>query len=71
VTLLLTGDTPLVTRRLPSLRLGGSVKWHELIRGALAERGLDADGQPLPPDAPEATPEGAASHPRASLEALP
>jgi hypothetical protein len=71
VTLLLTGDTPLVTRRLPSLRLGGSVKWHELIREALAERGLDADGQSLPPDALDATPEGAASHPRASLEALP
>jgi hypothetical protein len=68
VTLLLTGDTPLVTRRLPSLRLGGSAKWRELIQGALAERGLDADGQPLPPDT---TPEGSASHPRASLEALP
>jgi uncharacterized protein (DUF58 family) len=71
VTLLLTGDTPLVTRRLPSLRLGGSAKWHELLREALAERGLDADGQPMPPDAPDTSLEGAASHPRASLEALP
>jgi len=72
VTLLLTGDTPLVTRRLPSLRLGGSAKWHELTREALAERGLDADGQPLPLDtAPDTTPEGSASHPRARLEALP
>jgi hypothetical protein len=41
------------------------------MREALAERGLDADGQPLPPDAPDATPEGSTSHPRASLEALP
>jgi hypothetical protein len=71
VTLLLTGDTPLVTRRLPSLRLGGSAKWHELLREALAEQGLDADGQPLAPDAPDTTPEGSASHLRASLEALP
>jgi uncharacterized protein (DUF58 family) len=69
VTLLLTGDTPLVTRRLPSLRLGGSAKWQELTREALAERGLDADGQPLPSDAiGQAT---GADHPRASLEALP
>jgi hypothetical protein len=71
VTLLLTGDTPLVTRRLPSLRLGGSAKWRELLREALAERGLDADGQPLPSAAPHTPLEGAASHPRASLEALP
>ncbi len=67
VTLLLTGDRPLVTRRLPSLRLGGSAKWHELIQETLAERGVDADGQPLPPDT---MPEDAASHPRVSLEAL-
>lgn len=71
VTLLLTGDTPLVTRRLPSLRLGGSAKWRELTREALAERGLDAEGQPLPPDAPDTSPNGSGSHPRASLEALP
>jgi hypothetical protein len=50
VTLLLTGDTPLVTRRLPSLRLGGSAQWHGLLRDALAERGLGPDGEPLPTD---------------------
>lgn len=76
VTLLLTGDTPLVTRRLPSLRLGGAAKWHELVRGALAERGLDADGQPLPADAADASEEVAgsghnASTARTSLEVLP
>jgi uncharacterized protein (DUF58 family) len=68
VTLLLTGDTPLVTRRLTSLRLGGSATWHELMQGALAERGLDTSGQPLiisdgaKPDASGA---------RRALEALP
>jgi uncharacterized protein (DUF58 family) len=68
VTLLLTGDTPLLTRRLPSLRLGGSAKWHELTREALAERGLDAEGQPLPRDASR---DNSADYPRTSLEALP
>ena len=68
VTLLLTGDTPLVTRRLPSLRLGGSKTWHELMQGALAARGLDADGQPLSPDAAALS---ATSDTRRSLEALP
>ena len=68
VTLLLTGDTPLVTRRLPALRLGGSAKWRELTREALAERGLDANGQPLPPDVVQQA--ASAKHVRASLEAL-
>lgn len=68
VTLLLTGDTPLVTRRLPSLRLGGSATWRELLGGTLATYGLDADGQPLPPDA--AQPDSA-SDARPSLEARP
>jgi uncharacterized protein (DUF58 family) len=67
VTLLLTGDTPLVTRRLSSLRLGGSATWHELVRGALAERGLDARGQPLVSDG--ATPDGSSA--RRALEARP
>ena len=47
VTLLLTGDTPLVTRRLPSFRLGGVAAWRKLLEAALAEHGLDSDGQPL------------------------
>jgi uncharacterized protein (DUF58 family) len=47
VTLLLTGETPLVTRRLPSVRLGGAAKWRELMQSALAERNLDAMGHPL------------------------
>jgi hypothetical protein len=38
------------------------------MQGALAARGLDADGQPLPPDAAEL---GANSTVRRSLEALP
>lgn len=50
VTLLLTGDTPLVTRRLPSVRIGGSETWQTLMRETLAAHGLDADGQPLAPD---------------------
>lgn len=68
VTLLLTGDTPLVTRRVPSLRLGGSEVWHELIAGALAERGLDPNGAPLSPDEQRS---GAESALRRSLEARP
>lgn len=68
VTLLLTGDTPLVTRRLPSLRLGGSAMWQELLRGALAERGLDNEGQPLSPDAAQ---DVSASNARRSLEVRP
>ena len=48
VTLLLTGETPLVTRRLPSFRLGGVGAWRRLLSEALAARGLDSDGQPLP-----------------------
>lgn len=51
VTLLLTGDTPLVTRRLPSVRIGGTDTWRGLVRETLAARGLDADGQPLADDA--------------------
>lgn len=74
VTLLLTGDTPLVTRRLPSLRLGGAARWHELVRGVLAERGLDADGQPLPADGASEEAAGSVhdtSGARVSLEVLP
>lgn len=67
VTLLLTGDTPLVTRRLPSLRIGGSAKWHELMRATLAEHGLDADGQPIAPDARR----DAAREAHPSLEVMP
>ena len=47
VTLLLTGDTPLVTRRLPSFRLGGGARWRKLLGEALADHGLDSEGWPL------------------------
>ncbi|HET8906886.1 MAG TPA: DUF58 domain-containing protein [Ktedonobacterales bacterium] len=67
VTLLLTGDTPLVTRRLSSLRLGGSATWHELVQGALAARGLNARGQPRVSDG--ATPDTSGA--RRALEARP
>lgn len=48
VTLLLTGETPLVTRRLPSYRLGGAAVWRRRLREAFAARGLDDNGEPLP-----------------------
>ncbi|HET9981239.1 MAG TPA: DUF58 domain-containing protein [Ktedonobacterales bacterium] len=50
VTLLLTGETPLMTRRLPSYRVGGTATWREMLGEALAARGLDDDGQPLTAD---------------------
>ena len=78
VTLLLTGETPLVTRRLPSFRLGGVATWRQLLGEALAARGLDSDGQPLAasaaPEVESNAPAGASpSQPRlfAHLEARP